>query len=606
MKKVKKVMEMIKYNLKTLVLFECIFKICTLFLFTPLILKLFNSIMNIRGYKYLTLENMQSFFLDPLTILLLLFLVILMMAYTLFDITTMIVILEFSWKKQKITIIDTIRISLKKCRKVFRLQNVPIAFLVLFLIPIVPIGISSNFISTIPIPEFILEYIFKNKTLFILSIFIFLFLTIVLLKWLYAIHYFLLEDCNFKEARKRSKILGKKNHLKDLLTLFLVQSVNVFIYIVFLILGITIIILFNSFFPNELLLKSITTTMIGCFIAFFSLLFMILATPVSYATISVLYYFHKIEKGEPVKHIPLEEKKSVKENRRIQKWAIFICCLTLVVGTIFTYRIYAGELEINRKQNNIVEVTAHRGASKEYPENTMRAFMGAKELEADWIELDVQQTKDNQIIVIHDSNLKRTTGVNKYTWEMAYEEIETLDAGSFLKEEYKNEKIPLLKDVLLFAKENKIKLNIELKPTGKETDFEKNVIALVKEIGYEENCVLASQTYSVLENIKKIDSEITTLYVMSFAYGNVTTLNAADHFSIEASSITENLVKYIHDENKKIFAWTINTEESMQKMIDLKVDNIITDNISLAKKVIDKNKDTNLLEEYIKWIENIL
>jgi len=62
----------------------------------------------------------------------------------------------------------------------------------------------------------------------------------------------------------------------------------------------------------------------------------------------------------------------------------------------------------------------------------MAAFRGAKELGADWIELDVQQCKDGQIIVIHDANLQRTTGVNQNTWDMTYEEIEKLDAGSFL------------------------------------------------------------------------------------------------------------------------------------------------------------------------------
>ena len=93
---------------------------------------------------------------------------------------------------------------------------------------------------------------------------------------------------------------------------------------------------------------------------------------------------------------------------------------------------------------------------------------------------------------------------------------------------------------------------------------------------------------------------------MSFAYGDITKLEAADHFSIEASSITENLVNKIHQENKQIYAWTINSEETMQKMIDLKVDNIITDNITLAKKVIEKNKETNFFEAYIKWIENFL
>lgn len=605
MKKITKVIEMIKYNLKTLVLFELLFKICTIFLCTPFFLRIFNWIMQIRGYQYLTLENIPSFFLHPLTFFLILLLILLMTAYTVFDITTLIVILDSSYQKQKIKMTTAIHFSLKKCRNIIHLQNLPIAFLVLFLIPFLPIGISSNFISSLSIPEFILEYIIKNKVLLPLMIFLLCILTIILLHWMYSIHYFVLENCNFKEARKKSKELGKHKHLKDGFTLIFIQLVNVFLYIFFLLLGITILLFINNAFPYELLLKSFTTTFTASFITITSLLVAVLATPISYAGISVMYYFHKEEKKEKIKHIAGEKKDTTQENKKIKKGIVLICILALLVGTIFMYRIYDGQIVLPKTETNI-EITAHRGASKEYPENTMRAFKGAKEMNADWIELDVQETKEGKIIVIHDSNLKRTTGVNKHVWELTYEEIKNLDAGSFMKEEFKNEKIPLLEEVVTFAKENNIKLNIELKPTGKEKDFEKKVIELIKEAKYEKNCVLASQNYSVLENSKKINKEITTLYVMSFAYGDITKLEAADHFSIEASSITENLVNKIHQENKQIYAWTINSEETMQKMIDLKVDNIITDNITLAKKVIEKNKETNFFEAYIKWIENFL
>lgn len=63
--------------------------------------------------------------------------------------------------------------------------------------------------------------------------------------------------------------------------------------------------------------------------------------------------------------------------------------------------------------DNPVEVTAHRGYSTEYPENTIPAFKGAITVGADWAELDVQQTADGEVIVMHDSSLKRTTGLDK-------------------------------------------------------------------------------------------------------------------------------------------------------------------------------------------------
>ena len=250
-----------------------------------------------------------------------------------------------------------------------------------------------------------------------------------------------------------------------------------------------------------------------------------------------------------------------------------------------------------------MEVTAHRGASARYPENTMAAFEGAKELGADWIELDVQQSKDGKIIVMHDTNFKRTTGVDANTWELTYEEISKLDAGSFFGSEFAGEKIPLLSEVVEFAKENNMKLNIELKPTGHETDFEKNVVDVVKAAGIEKDCVITSQVYEVLENVKAYDSSITTVYVMTLAYGDINKLKAADHFSVEATNVTPGLISSVHREGKQLYVWTVNTRESIIKMAELNVDNIITDDIELAKKCIYESRYSNLLAEYIKLFE---
>ena len=235
----------------------------------------------------------------------------------------------------------------------------------------------------------------------------------------------------------------------------------------------------------------------------------------------------------------------------------------------------------------------------------MSAFVGAKEYGADWVELDVQQTLDKQLVVLHDTNLKRTTGVNKNTWEATYDEIKDLDAGSFFDKSFNGERIPLLSTVIEYAKKNNLKLNIELKPTGNEIDFEKEVIDLINKYNFKNNCVVTSQVYEVLENVKKYDNSIKTVYVMSLAYGNIIDLEYADSFSIEASSINKTLVNQIHGVGKEIYAWTVNTKENINKMININVDNIITDNITLAKNEIYVSKTSNVINEYIKLVQSI-
>ena len=604
MKKVKKVFEIIKYNITTLIGFECIFKVLSIMFFTPIFLKSFTLIMKLTGYNYITLENVGSFLLNPITLIMLMILLFLMMVYSMFDISTIIVILDSSYQKKKIKVLDAIRISLAKCRKVLHIKNIPLAFLVLFLIPFLNIGLSSSFIATIKIPEFILDFILNNKTLLSLFIVIVIFLIILLLRWIYSLHYFILEDVSFKEARKRSKELSKKNHIRDVITLSLVQLSVFLLYILFIGIGILLILSFNKIFGNLILLKSITATIIWIFLALSFLFVSLLTTPISYASISVMYYFHKLKKKEEIKSLQIENSnKNNKITKILKKSSIILGVIGIILSTIFTYGVYKGKYNLNIEYVRTLEITAHRGASVDYPENTMSAFIGAKELGADWIELDVQQTKDGEIIVSHDTNLLRVTGVNKDVIDMTYDEIKELDAGSFFDEKFKDEQIPLFKDVVQWAKENNMKLNVELKPTGKEKDFEKSVIDIMKEYEYEDYCVLTSQVYSVLENSKNYDKNIKTVYVMSLAIGDIVLLDKADYFSVEATNVNKALVNKIHNEGKELYVWTVNTEENIKKMIDYNVDNIITDNISFAKEIVIKSKTSNLINEFIKFVE---
>ena len=264
-----------------------------------------------------------------------------------------------------------------------------------------------------------------------------------------------------------------------------------------------------------------------------------------------------------------------KINPQIDK--IILGCLLFVLVIIFSIKI------LSRQS---IEITAHRGDSVNYPENTMLAFKGAKEKQSDWIELDVQQTKDEQIVVIHDSNLQRTAGVSKNIWEVDFSEINTLDVGSFFSSETKEERIPLLEEVVEFAKNNNLKLNIELKPTGYEQNLEQEVINILKKKKFNDY-VIASFSYDVLKKVKTIDKNIPTTFILFKFEKKVSDYPQADAFSVYFPNITKDLVKEIHKLHKTINAWTVNNRSDIESMIELNVDNIITDDITLVKKIIN-------------------
>ena len=600
----KKISNMLKFNLKTLISFELLYKLITVIIFVPLFLSIFSLITKISGYNYLTLENIFSFLTNPLVLILILLLLILITFYSFIEISTIIVILDSSYQKKKINIKTALFIAVKKSLRVFNRKNILLPFLIVFLIPFLNIGVSSGFISTLSVPEFILDFISANKVLSIIYVIFLILLTILLFKWLYSIHYFVLENCNFKDARKKSIVLSKGNKFKDFIYLIISEIVIMIIYVLFIFVSIFLIILFYKIFGKNIL-GNLSITLIWLLIAISFIVITLLSTPISYAIMSVLFYKHKESKNEKIVHLDIKEKITKKENKIFSILKTIIIVLVICSSCLFTYSILNGKYNLNIEYVRTMEVTAHRGASVMYPENTMSAFVGAKKLNSDWIELDVQQTKDKMLVVMHDSNLKRTTGVNKNTWDVTYDEIRKLDAGSFFSSEFKDEKIPSLEEVIEFAKNNNIKLNIELKPTGHEVDFEKSVVELVNKYDFASNCVVTSQAYEVLENVKKYDKNIKTVYVMSLAYGDITSLKDADSFSIEASSVTKTLVNKVHNSGKELYAWTVNTKESITDMINMNVDNIITDNITLAKEMIYESKTSNLIQEYINFIQNL-
>jgi glycerophosphoryl diester phosphodiesterase len=125
-------------------------------------------------------------------------------------------------------------------------------------------------------------------------------------------------------------------------------------------------------------------------------------------------------------------------------------------------------------------VFAHRGASRYAPENTLAAFIKAKELGIRWLEFDVMLTSDEQVVVIHDETINRTTDRHGYVTDLNYNELKQLDAGSWFNPSYSHARIPLLSEVIHFLRENRMCANIEIKPMpGKEKMTAKKVLDLI-------------------------------------------------------------------------------------------------------------------------------
>jgi glycerophosphoryl diester phosphodiesterase len=152
-------------------------------------------------------------------------------------------------------------------------------------------------------------------------------------------------------------------------------------------------------------------------------------------------------------------------------------------------------------QDHVV-VIAHRGASAVAPENTLAAVTAAIDQGADFIEIDVQETLDGEIVVVHDSDFMRTSRVDLKVWGGAWDEVQGIDVGSWFGPQFANERVPRLRDVLERAR-GRAKVTIELKYYGHDQNLEQRVIDLVEQMGMTQDVILMSLEYDAVESCSR-------------------------------------------------------------------------------------------------------
>lgn len=228
-------------------------------------------------------------------------------------------------------------------------------------------------------------------------------------------------------------------------------------------------------------------------------------------------------------------------------------------------------------------ITAHRGSSSEAPENTMPAMELAIDQGADYIEMDIQQTKDRRLVVCHDSNLKRLTGIDENLWELTNEELKTKDVGSWFSPKFAGVTIPTIEEVLALT-QGKIKLNLELKLHGYEFDLAGEV---VKVVGDNFDGVISSFDYPTLVRVKQLNPTLSVGIIIATERVDLPQLEV-DFYSVLASLATKEFIKKAQKIGRKVHVWTVNQPEAIQEMIASGVDNIISDYPKLVKLVREK------------------
>lgn len=226
-------------------------------------------------------------------------------------------------------------------------------------------------------------------------------------------------------------------------------------------------------------------------------------------------------------------------------------------------------------------IFAHRGYSAISPENTMKAFIEAEKAGADGVELDVQMTKDGQLVVIHDEKIDRTTDGIGYVKDLTYHELKKYNAGKKFKKWFQNTPIPALEEVFEWMLSNDLKCNIELK-NGiiPYVGMEEKVISLIRKYNLTDRIIISSFNHYSIVYSYRLAPDIETAPLLSeslympWIYAK----------SIQAKGIhpkyfrgLEDIFKLSMQNGISVRTYTVNKSPALKRLFSIGCTAVITD-----------------------------
>ena len=608
MKNIRDCIKLFRFNMTYTILFEIILKAVSFAVLIPLYYTFINVAVKLSGITYLSKETVRKFFKAPSTYAFLFIMIFFAAMVIMVDVSGINYAYHRSNYLKKTSPIRMFLFGISSALRLLRPRNMPVFVTILTYIPVMGYVVLTFHFLNIRAP-YIVDLVSINMRLTIACVGIYVILLFYSLRYTFIIHAYNIEQISFRKSIDRTKELLKGKRVKIIGGLILWCIVTI---------GIPAVV--DHFYTGAFLkyimkatgsIKA-TSMVYEAVKIVMSLLYVLLGLPLIYSFICNQYY-SLIPAKEGKKRLEDFAEYDAKKSRR-KEWSAFLVILSLAIIVDVGY--YALQrfnvIHLDASYLEKVTITAHRGDCVSAPENTLAAFESAIEKGADVIELDVRQTKDGEIVVMHDENVKRTCGVSAKVGEMTFDEIRELSAGATFKGKgknknlYQDEKVPTLREVIELVGD-RAKLNIELKPAKTDKKMEQAVVDIIREYNYYDNCIVASLTYRSIKKAKKADPKVKTIYVMAVAMGDFYDLEYADGFSIKYRFINNEVIKNAHKAGKEVYAWTIDDKKILESMMLLDVDSVITnDPDGIRRAMYDKYYGDTILEKFSTFLENQL
>ena len=545
---------------KVLFLFFLIFMMVE-YLWLPLNSWLAGLLLSQTGYLFISYNNIFAIITSsPLISLAFLVLIVINLLVAYFQICLLFIgarhllyhekrtLIEYSRKVFQQSFLFMKRLSFCKMAFVF--------FYVAMLFPFIRKILKIYYLNKIVIPDFIVTYLEDKHWLVGLMIFASAWILLyVSVRLMFALPKILFEKRTVREGVKYSLQKTKKQVLFyawNLLLIIIKTYLFFFLLLTPLLMGQIVI---DHLTQKESLILGVINFVLIKNIHYMALTYFLVKF-VSFLT------------GEELEIMPRRKKD------HLMRWGVMGC------ASIFFA--LEGYIYLEAPVTNTPLVISHRGVSnKNGVQNTVQSLEKTAQLKPDLIEMDVQETKDGQFVMMHDANLKNLAGINASPQDLTLEELTGLD----ISENGYRTKISSFDDYLNRANELHQRLLIEIKTSKKDSPqmmerFLEKYGPIIKQYGHQ----MQSLDYHVIDQVLKYDSTIPAYFILP--YNSIFPKTKATGYTMEYSTLDEYFVTKLWYTEQKLYVWTINSSDALDKSLQLSVDGMITDDMEMLQETL--------------------
>ena len=596
----------IRFSWKELVLTDITYKVLALLLLTPIIGILFRVLVALSGRSVIADEDILHFALEPMGWICIIAVGALSIAMIALEQAALMGIVCAANHERHLSVLAALRFAAAHAWPVLR---VTARIMMLALLASAPLLAAAGAVYVLLLTEFDINYYLAEKpSEFWLAVglggVIAGALVIIWLRlatsWFYALPLVMFEEVEPRQALKvsRDRVTGHRPKI----VLWIIGWLVATLLLSALATGIVV-----------LLAKLIVPRLIGSLAL---LLFAVGATLVAWASVNlatnvlsttsfavVFFRLYADLGGGKTLDISRLAAEAADMRGKGPKFTRKRLAIALAAGIVLAAAVGGFAIRTVRTEDR-TEIVAHRGASAAAPENTMAAVRQAVEEGTDWVEIDVQETADGEVVVLHDSDFKKVAGVDLKIWDATMADLKNIDIGSFFSPEYNAERPPRLADVLAFCK-GKAKVVIELKYYGHDQRLEERVAELVEAHDMQSDIAVMSLKQQGIDKMKALRPAWQVGLLTAVTASDLTRAKA-DFLAVNANIATRRFIRSAHDQNKNVLVWTVNDPVSMSTIIGRGADGLITDKPALARDVLAQRAKLSSVERLLIELAGML